>query len=96
MTDVERDKEADLEKLSKAFFANLKIDLCEFGGIGLDSKRPFGNNSGQSVDAILKIIGWEPEGDEGDDYSSYSSNQNHYAKELYFDELIPYLQRKFG
>jgi len=93
---IERDKEADLEKLSKAFFANLRIDNCDFGGIGLDSKRPFGYSHG-ILDDILNIIGWKPEGDkpEGED-RCYSSHQEDYAEKLYHQHLIPYLRKRFG
>lgn len=33
-----------LEKLADAFYENLYQDDCEFGGWGIDSKRPFGNS----------------------------------------------------
>lgn len=34
----------DMLKLEKAFFANLQRDDCEYGGIGINCKRPFGNS----------------------------------------------------
>jgi hypothetical protein len=53
-----RDIQSDLKKLADAFFKNLAFyGSCEFGCIGLDCKRPFGNSNPEQD--ILNIIGWE-------------------------------------
>jgi hypothetical protein len=52
-----RNWEADLMKLADAFFKYLTYEDCEFGGWGLDCKRPFGNSS--VYPDIWKIIGME-------------------------------------
>lgn len=74
MTIAERNKPNDLEKLADAFFANLRTGNVEYGGWGLDDKRPFGNSDVEGD--ILEIIGWEPE--KNDSYE-----QREYASELY-------------
>lgn len=89
---INRNEKKDLEKLSQAFFKNLQIDDCEFGGIGLDSKRPFGNSN--VCEDILEIIEWKPEGNDDVDYR-YSPSQLEYAYFLYHEKLIPYLQKKY-
>jgi hypothetical protein len=77
-----------LKLLGNAFFKNLQVDTsCEFGSIGLDSKRPFGNSSVE-ID-ILEIIKAKPEGEDG----CYSDEQYHYARDLYFEKLIPFLKK---
>ena len=89
---MERDKRVDLSKLSEAFFENLQIDNCEFGGLGVDCKRPFGNSD--VCGDILEIIGWEMEGDNGNN-KCYASYQNDYAYSLYHEYLIPFLQEQW-
>lgn len=85
----QRNKARDTHILAAAFFDGLHIDDCEYGGIGLDPKRPFGNSD---VNAdILEMIGAEPEGDDGDG-PCWSSGQRAYAQSLYHEELIPYLK----
>jgi hypothetical protein len=84
-----RSRAIDVHKLAEAFFNWLCIDDCEYGGIGLDSKRPFGNSDADGD--ILKIIGAEPEGDDGDS-ACWSSVQRDYAYSLYHEDLIPYLR----
>ncbi len=86
-----RDKEQDLKRLAIAFFKNLMVDNCEYGGIGLDNKRPFGNSSVEYD--MLEIIGWDMEGDDGYE-KCYSSKQREYVHDLYFNDLIPYLRDK--
>lgn len=76
-----------LMKLADAFFYNLQIDQCEFGGIGVDCKRPFGNSDAEAD--ILEIIGQTPDGDE------WSQEQREYARLLYHDDLIPFLRRRW-
>lgn len=86
----DRSKSNDLKLLATAFFKNLTLNDREYGGIGLDSKRPFGN-SDVTTD-ILEIIKMEPYyrcqrcGD------NYSKAQMEYADALYKIHLIPYLQ----
>lgn len=81
------------DKLSRAFFKNLEREgYCEYGGIGLDDKRPFGNSDVEGD--ILEIIGVEMTGDDGDG-PCWSSSQREYAAGLY-DALIPWLQDKYG
>lgn len=86
-------KEQDLAKLADAFFENLLIDNCEYGGIGLDSKRPFGNSDVESD--ILELLEREPEGDDGHD-KCWASHQREYASDLYHTHLIPYLRAEWA
>lgn len=86
-----RDLQQDLRKLASAFYENLTIVNIEYGGIGLDPKRPFGNSSVEAD--ILGIIGWDEEGDDGCD-TCYTREQRYYARSLYYDHLIPYLRGK--
>jgi len=87
---MERDTEKDLRKLAEAFFENLVVDDCEFGSIGLDPKRPFGNSSAE-ID-ILEIIEYPPANHCSRCGDEYSEIQYDYARELYFERLIPYLK----
>jgi hypothetical protein len=82
----------DMQKLARAFFDNLQRDNCEYGGIGVDSKRPFGNSDVEGD--ILELLGAEPEGDDGHD-KVWSSDQRKYAASCY-SHLIEYLQSKYG
>jgi hypothetical protein len=84
-------QDQDMYNLSQAFFANLQRDSCEYGAIGVDCKRPFGNSDVEGD--ILEIIGAEREGDDGDDVC-WSSEQRQYAANLYCS-LIPWLQQKY-
>lgn len=70
----------DLAKLADAFFENLQYDNVEFGGLGVDSKRPFGNS--QVEFDIAEIIDVEIP-DEEDDPEAYEETQR-YCRELYF------------
>jgi len=88
-----RNKEKDLKRLADAFYENLLFDdLCEYGYVGLDCKRPFGNSDVEGD--ILEIIKWKPKGNDGYE-ACYSSEQLEYARHLYIDELIPYLKRQW-
>lgn len=87
-----RDTQADLRKLAQAFIDNLQIDDCEYGGIGLDSKRPFGNSDVEGD--ILHIIGAELEEDDDGD-PAWSDDQRDYARSLYHEKLIDYLRGAF-
>ena len=79
----------DMLKLENAFFQNLMMTEGEFGGVGLDCKRPFGNSSVEGD--ILKIIGAKPEGEE----EYWSDEQKNYARDLYYD-LPKWLKKKYA
>lgn len=82
-----------LEKLEKAFFQNIeRHDDCEYGSIGLDCKRPFGNSDVEGD--ILEIIEVEMTGNDGYE-KCWSSDQREYAAGLY-DALAPWLRNKYG
>lgn len=83
----------DLAALASAFFDNLEIQYGEYGGIGLDCKRPFGNSDVESD--ILELIGEVMEGNDGED-DCWSSKQRDYARSLYHEKLIPYLKKVYG
>lgn len=68
-----------LDKLAIAFFKNLEVGRSEFGSIGLDAKRPFGNSSVEYD--VLKII-----------EVMLSEELEEYARDLYFNRLIPHIQ----
>ncbi len=90
---MERNQEKDLKVLADAFFAELCMLEWEYGGIGLDPKRPFGN---RDVDAdMLELLDWEPEGDDGDG-PCFSSMQREYVASLYREKLIPYLRKRWS
>jgi len=82
----------DMLVLEKAFFQNLQRDNCEYGGIGVDCKRPFGNSDVEGD--ILEFLAKQPEGDDGED-KCWSSEQRAYAAGLY-DSLIDWLQKKYA
>jgi hypothetical protein len=79
---------SDMNKLEKAFFRNLTFVDGDYtqGGIGLDSKRPFGNSNVEGD--ILEII----DASYGED--GWSEEQYEYAQELYRG-LVPHLKRKY-
>ena len=87
---MQRDKEKDLAILADAFFDNLQIDTCEFGGIGLDCKRPFGNSDVESD--MLEMLGAEQEEPE----DGWSAEQREYVYGLYHLELMPYLRKRWA
>lgn len=84
-------KQDDMLKLEKAFFQNLQRGNREYGAIGVDCKRPFGNSDVEGD--ILELIGAKPEGDDGDS-ECWSSKQRTYAAAMY-DGLIGWLQGKY-
>ena len=79
---------SDMNKLEQAFFRELTFVDGDYtqGGIGLDTKRPFGNS--YVVGDILDIIGAKI-GKDG-----WTEEQEEYAQELY-RALIPHLKRKY-
>ena len=90
---MKRNEQEDLKILARAFFACLQIDNCEYGGIGVDSKRPFGNSDVEAD--ILEMIGCEMLGDDGHD-KCWSSDQREYASMLYRESLSPYLRSRWS
>lgn len=87
-----RNLDVDLEALADAFFQNLyREQHTEYGGWGLDDKRPFGNSSVE-LD-ILEIIGMSPD-DFADAEHSILPEYRTYANNLY-EELGPYLTAKW-
>lgn len=80
-----------MEILEQEFFRNLERNDWEYGGIGVDCKRPFGNSDVEAD--ILKMIGQVPAGDDGHDLC-WSSKQREYAAAMY-DNLIPWLKNKY-
>jgi len=79
--------EKHLALLADAFYENLRIDNCEFGGIGLDCKRPFGNSNVEYD--ILEIIGIDPTIENEEEWEAY-------ARYLYFKKLVPYLKDRYA
>lgn len=87
-----RNKNKDLEKLSQAFFANIEHRHDgEYGSIGTDCKRPFGNSDVEGD--TLEIIGADMWGDDGND-ECWSRDQRDYATSLY-DELPNWMREKY-
>lgn len=85
-----RNEDDDLKILADAFYAELTMLDWEYGGIGLDPKRPFGNSDVE--DDMLELLDWDQEGDDGDG-PCYSSAQIDYVSGLYKEKLIPYLRK---
>lgn len=74
MKEIDRDLRADFTRLADAFFQNLEREQrCEYGGWGLDDKRPFGNSDVEGD--ILEILGIPG--------SQRSEELDEYASELY-------------
>ena len=83
--DPEREKHMNL--LADAFYENIQRDDVEFGGLGLDSKRPFGNSDVERD--LAEIIGLDLP-DEKDEFNEISR----YLYSLY-DDLGLFLQYKW-
>lgn len=87
------DEELDEEQLehfsllADAFFENLDYDNAEFSGLGVDSKRPFGNSYVERD--ILDIIGL-PSGEDEDAIEE----RKEYALWLYYN-LKEFLQKRW-
>jgi hypothetical protein len=86
--DTATQRHTDMLLLEIAFFRNLQRDSCEYGAIGVNCKRPFGNSDVEGD--ILEIIHAEMQGDDG-----WSSDQRKYAASLY-DGLIDWLQKRYA
>lgn len=89
---MKRAQKEDLKKLANAFYKNLEITSWEFGGIGLNPKRPFGSSDVHK--SMLEIIGWKPEGRD-EEGKCYTDHQIDYIRNLYFRKLIPFLQKNW-
>ena len=72
-----RSYDDDMMILARAFVKNLQRDNCEYGGWGIDSKRPFGNSYVEGD--ILRLLGIAA-GEDG-----YTAEQRDYAASLYDD-----------
>ena len=84
-----RNKQEDLLKLADAFYENLEREkYCEYGGWGLDDKRPFGNSSVE--EDIAEIIELELPDEENMVRRTITS----YCNELY-DELGEFLRSQW-
>lgn len=72
----DRDREGDMRKLAGAFFKYLDHDQDnEYGAIGVDSKRPFGNSDVEGD--ILRIIGVDVDSEneqEDEEYREYAAS----------------------
>jgi hypothetical protein len=80
-------KEDHLFKLANEYYKYLVFydDSGEYGGVGTDCKRPFGDSSVE--ESILEIIGVKP----ACKNCEYTTEQLEYARKLYTEDLIPYL-----
>lgn len=93
---TEEETRRHLDLLAQAFIDNLEYDgSCEFGSLGLDCKRPFGNSSVE-ID-ILEIIGLI---DSYDDFHNLGRDAEEeykeYARTLYCKKLIPHIQETWS
>lgn len=88
------DRQIHMDLLADEFFNALQFDDCEFGGWGLDCKRPFGNSSVEPD--LAEIIGWDRESIwENTDNGDLDEDKCDYLRELYYD-LGPYLKYKWS
>ena len=86
---MNQDVNKDLEALAGMFFAEIAFfDGMEYGYVGLDCKRPFGNSSVERD--ILEGLDIEP-----DENGDYTDAQHEYAATLYRQKLAPYLSRRW-
>jgi len=81
----------DMKLLANAYFDNLDRGNCEYGGWGLNNKRPFGSSFVERD--IAKILGWD-EDEFIDDNGDMIPEKEAYLHKLY-DDLGPYLQIKW-
>lgn len=81
-----RNREVDMMRLASAFFDNLERNNCEYGGWGVNSKRPFGNSYVEGD--ILEIIGLEVD----DENEEATETACAYAAGLY-DDLGSFLTK---
>ena len=82
-----KDVTKDLNALEQAFWENVqRQDDCEYGSIGLDCKRPFGNSYVEGD--ILEIIGAKQEN------VGWTDEQQQYADYLYTN-LADFMRAKY-
>ena len=84
-----RDIAADVETIATAVIDALHITPWEYGGIGVDPKRPFGG--GDVEDDMLKLLACQPESDDGFK-PCWSQEQREYVHEIYHKRVIPRIQ----
>ena len=90
---MNRNEQQDLKTLANAFYKELSfIDGIEYGWVGLDCKRPFGNS--QVEDDILDLLEVGPENFEYGE-PTYSNAQRDYARTLYTEKLVPFLKEQW-
>ena len=92
---MERNTQKDLRKLATAFFEvffdYFELDNIFFGSINFESNYLFADSWIERK--VLRSIGWEPERPEKEWLLAYSEKQLLYARDLYFKELMPYLEK---
>jgi hypothetical protein len=84
-----RNEKEDIDTIATAVVMGLFIDGCEYGAIGIDPKRPFGNSDVNGD--MLEMIGAEQEGDDGEG-PCWSSDQLDYVRIIYHEKVIPRIQ----
>lgn len=89
-----RNMKEDLRKLANAFYGNIRISRDEFGSIGLDDKRPFGNSCVE-LD-MFSILGIKPSCSCPHCGDVFTEDQFTYVRDLYFNKLIPYLREQWA
>lgn len=87
--DINRDLDNDVDTIADAVIAGLFIDNCEYGAIGLDPKRPFGNSDVEGD--MLELLDCDPEGDDGE-VECWSSEQREYVRDIYHRHVIGRIQ----
>jgi hypothetical protein len=88
-----RNLAADVDLIAAAVIENLQITTWEYGGIGVDPKRPFGNSDVEGD--MLELLGCEMAGDDGFE-PCWSSEQKEYVRDIYHNRVIPRIQEVFG
>lgn len=87
------DRKEHMDKLADAFFEYLeRNDYCEYGGWGLDDKRPFGNSCVEPD--IAEIIGWDRGSVYENENGYWDKDRRDYLNGLY-DDLGAYLKYKW-
>jgi hypothetical protein len=88
-----RNREEDLLKLADYYIENLERSDCEYGGWGLDDKRPFGSSGAPWIaQDIARIIGIDLNYIEEE--SEEQEQMFDYCHSLY-DELGDFLRKKW-
>ena len=84
-----RNLAADIDVIAAAVIDALFVDTCEYGAIGVDAKRPFGNSDVEGD--MLQLLGCKPDGNDGED-ECWSSQQREYVRDIYRRRVIPRIQ----